>query len=125
VLEGRRETLGNLHPHTLMSVSNLGLLLHKKGDLAAAEPLYREVLEVVEARAAHGRHPHMLMSVSNLYNLGKLLQDKGDFAAAEPLLREVGEGARATIGDRHPRDITSIDIHNLGVLLLAKGDGLA
>ena len=41
-LEVQRETLGNRHPNTLTSISNLGQLLKDKGDLAAAEPLLRE-----------------------------------------------------------------------------------
>ena len=41
-MEAQRETLGNRHPNTLISISNLGILLQEKGDLAAAEPLLRE-----------------------------------------------------------------------------------
>jgi hypothetical protein len=37
--------LGLEHPETLGSVNNLALLLQAKGDLAAAEPLYRRALE--------------------------------------------------------------------------------
>ena len=42
----QRETLGDRHADTLNSISNLGVLLQAKGDLAAAEPLSREALEV-------------------------------------------------------------------------------
>ena len=41
----RRETLGERHPSTLTSISNLGMLLKEKGDLDGAEALYREALE--------------------------------------------------------------------------------
>ena len=44
-LEVQRETLGDRHPSTLASFNNLGTLLQDKGDLAAAELLFREVLE--------------------------------------------------------------------------------
>ena len=38
-----RETLGDRHPNTLISIGNLGLLLQAKGDqLATAETLLRE-----------------------------------------------------------------------------------
>ena len=80
----RRATLGNRHPDTLASISNLGTLLYAKGDLDAAEPLYREALKVRRATLGN-RHPNTLTSMNNL---GALLQAKGDLAAAEPLFRE-------------------------------------
>ena len=58
--------------------------MQSKGDLAAAEPMYREALEV--SRGTLGdRHPSTL---SFLNNLGALLQDKGDLGAARRMLRE-------------------------------------
>ena len=42
----RRETLGNRHPSTLKSTTNLGNPLKAKGDRFEAEPLLREALEV-------------------------------------------------------------------------------
>jgi hypothetical protein len=77
-LEGRRETFGNRHPDTLISISNLGVLLKAKGDLAAAEPQIREALEG-RRETLGDRHPHTLNSISNL---GVLLQAKRDLAAA-------------------------------------------
>ena len=44
VLGGRRETLGDRHPDTLTSISNLGTLLKASCDLNGAEALYREAL---------------------------------------------------------------------------------
>ena len=38
----QRETLGERHPDYATAVSNLGLLVQKQGDLAAAEPLLRQ-----------------------------------------------------------------------------------
>ena len=38
-LQARRETLGNTHPTTLISISNLGTLLSERGDFKAALPL--------------------------------------------------------------------------------------
>ena len=37
--------LGEDHPDTLSSLSNLAVLLQAQGNLAEAEPLYREALE--------------------------------------------------------------------------------
>ena len=64
-LEGLRETLGSRHPDTLNSISNLGVLLLAKGDLAAAEPLLREALEGRRATLSSG-HPATLVSIHNL-----------------------------------------------------------
>ena len=73
-LEGRRETLGNRHPSTLISINDLGVLLKAKGDLAAAEPLYREALKG-RRETLGSRHPHTLTSINNL---GKLLAETVD-----------------------------------------------
>jgi len=45
-MEGLRETLGIRHPGTLSSINNLAGLLHTKSGRTAAEPLFREALEV-------------------------------------------------------------------------------
>jgi len=115
-LEVSRETLGDRHPNTLGSISNLGALLYAKGDLAAAEPLIREALEG-QRETLGNRDLSTLVSINNL---GALLWAKGGLAAAEPLFREALEVSRETLGNRHPHTLTSIN--NLGQLLQAKGD---
>ncbi len=79
---------------TLTSVNNLAYLLRAKGDLAAAEPLYRRALEAGE-RVLGPTHPDTLTSVNNLADL---LQAKGDYAAAEPLYRRALEGYERGLG---------------------------
>ena len=71
-LEARRETLGDRHPDTLISINSLGVLLKEKGELAAAEPLFREAL-VMRRKTLGKRHPDTLISASNL---GLLLKAK-------------------------------------------------
>ena len=61
----QRETLGNRHPATLDSINNLGVLLQAKDDLAAAELLYCEALEV-QRETLGNRHPSTLASINNL-----------------------------------------------------------
>ena len=68
-LEVRRETLGNRHPHTLISISGLGQLLMAKGDLSAAEPLLREALEG-RRETLGDQHPKTLAAIKNLGELG-------------------------------------------------------
>ena len=92
----QRETLGNRHPNTLASIVNLGNLFKAKGDLAAAEPLCREAVEV-KRETLGNRHSSTLTSINNL---GTLLMAKGDLAAAEPLLHKALDLSRETLGSR-------------------------
>ena len=78
-LEVERETLGDRHPHTLISINNLGGLLQSKGDLAAAEPLCREALEA-QRETLGNRHPSTLTSRNRL---GALLQKMDDLTFTE------------------------------------------
>ena len=71
-----RETLGNRHPNTLNSINNLGMLLKAKGDLAAAEPLYREALKGMRETLGD-RHPTTLTCIRNLGTLLKAKVDLG------------------------------------------------
>jgi len=52
-------------------------------------------------------------------NLARLLQDQGNVTEAEVLLMEALEALRRTLGDTHPKTLTSIN--NLGLLLLERG----
>jgi hypothetical protein len=64
------------HPSTLISVSNLGALLQAKGDLAAAEPLYREALEV-RRETLGDRHPDTLTSIKESRGRGRARGGRG------------------------------------------------
>ena len=70
-------------------------MMEDKGDLAIAEPLCREALEVSRETLGN-RHPDTLISINNL---GVLLHTKGDLAAAEPLYREALEVQREALGN--------------------------
>jgi hypothetical protein len=65
---------------------------------AAAEPLLRQALEIVEN--ALGKH--QLACGSILANWGMCRYDRGDYVAAEPLLRRAAEVKRAVLGEQHP-----------------------
>ncbi len=60
--------LGPAHPHTLISVNNLGYLLDSKGDFDGAEPLYRRALEGLEKRLGSA-HPTTKTVRGNLLSL--------------------------------------------------------
>ena len=78
-LEVQRETLGDRHPDTLISMDNLGVLLQDTGDLAAADLLFRE------AEAAGGdAYKEKLAAINKLGVLGGNPKPEGGLAAADP-----------------------------------------
>ena len=86
----RRRLLGSEHIDVAQNLNDLAVLLKTQGDYLAAEPLYRESLEVARRRL-NMEHP---LVASALSNLAKLLLDMGDHEAAEPLFREALETSR-------------------------------
>ena len=115
-VEASRRVLGDEHPSTLITISNLGFLLQEQGRLSEAEPHYREALEA-SRRVLGDEHPETLISISNL---GNLLLDQGRLAEAEPHFREALEVSRRVLGDEDPETLGAIN--NLGFLLLAQGE---
>src|SRR5437016_2277783 len=89
--------LGPDHPDTARSLNNLALLLHDRGELAAARGLFERALTIRE-RVLGPDHPHTAASrralergsdrkaATSLNNLGTLLHDQGDLRAARPHL---------------------------------------
>jgi tetratricopeptide (TPR) repeat protein len=73
-----------------------------------------------EGRAALARMPREERAMSVLQNqLGRLLHYQGKLDEAGVLLRDALEASRATLGDRHPKTLTSIN--HLGLLLQYQG----
>jgi hypothetical protein len=72
------------------------VLLHTKGDLAAAETLYREAL-VARLATLGDRHPGTLQSISNL---GALMLGKGNLNAASSAAPRGGGEAQAAQNPR-------------------------
>ena len=66
-LQARRETLGDRHPSTLTSISNMGTLLHDMGKLEQARPLFEEALQG-RRETLGDRHPDTLMSIGQPLN---------------------------------------------------------
>ncbi|MDG2032135.1 MAG: tetratricopeptide repeat protein, partial [Phycisphaerales bacterium] len=110
-LEKSRRMLGEEHPDTLISISNMGFLLSAQGKLAEAEPYYREALEKFR-RVLGEEHPDTLVSISYT---GVLLRAQGKLAEAETYYHEALEKFRRVLGEEHPYTLTSIN--NMGDLL--------
>ncbi len=114
-LEKRRRVLGEEHPDTLDSISNMGSLLQSQGKLVQAEPYFREALEK-RRRVLGEEHPETLTAINNM---GGLLEAQGKLDQAEPYFREALERRRRVLGEEHPNTLGSIN--NMGFLLEAQG----
>ncbi len=111
----QRDALGPEHPDYLKSVTGLALVLKRRGENAAAEPLYREVI-AVQRRAFGEDHPDL---ATNLNNLGMLLLTMGKLDEAEPLVREGLAIRRRVLGPDHSETIALV--HNLGIVHYNRG----
>ena len=80
--------LGDEHPHTLVSVGNLGTVLSRQGKYEEAETMHRRALK--EREKALGReHPHTLTSV---YCLAHQLVKRRDYKQSLVLYNRACDG---------------------------------
>jgi len=114
-LNTRRNLIGNEHPDTLGSVSNMGSLLREQGLYAEAKSHYREALDS-NRRVLGVEHPNTLSSV---INMGALLVSEGRYTEAEPYYREAIETGRRVLGNDHPSTLQAIN--GMGLLLDSTG----
>jgi len=111
-LEGRTEVLGAKHSETLMTASNLAMLLQSQGYREEAQDLMQQTWE--ECREAMGPLNVYTLTCSN--NLAWILWDVGELDRLEHLLHEVLEGLRAILGPHHVDTLKSAE--NLSGLLM-------
>jgi serine/threonine protein kinase/Tfp pilus assembly protein PilF len=100
----RRRVLGPVHPDTLKSMNNLGVVLTLEGHYAEAENLLRETLDV-DRRVMGLEQPDTLRSMKSL---AVVLYYEGRFAEAEKLHRETLEIRRRVLGPEHPDTLSSM-----------------
>ena len=98
VMQVKQRLHGLRHPHTLVSINNLALLLTAKGEYGKAKPLYVEALRTQRALLGHD-HPHTLTSMNNL---GNLMADLGEADLAKALLKDCIDARRRVLGPLHP-----------------------
>lgn len=98
------------------SLNSAALSLETKGDLAGAEPLFRNALALAEKALG----PNHQDTAGSLNNLAGLLEAKGDYAGAEPLYRRALGIAENSFGPGDPRLASSLE--NLAGLLEEEGD---
>ena len=93
----RRRTLGDAHPDTLDSITNLALHHTETGNFAAALALSEEVVAATRRTTGteHEEAAHSIGSLAAVHNL------MGNFSLAEPLHNEALDIRRRLLGDEH------------------------
>ncbi|MBV9790097.1 MAG: tetratricopeptide repeat protein, partial [Chloroflexi bacterium] len=110
------QVLGVEHPHTAISLNNMGSVLHAQGDLAGAQEYYRRALRIDEA--SYGpEHPEVATDVNNL---GEVLRVQGDLAGAKEYHERALAIREKVLGIEHPH--TTNSLNNLGLVLRGQGD---
>ena len=100
MLSRRRRILGDDHPDTLTSASQLGLLLWYLGDYQQARQLLNDTVNP-RRRILGEDHPDTLTSASRL---GLVLYYLGDYPQARQLLNDAFTRGRRVLGEDHPDD---------------------
>lgn len=104
------------HPELLHVTNNLAVLHRSRGDEAAAEALYRRVLD--DSRQGRGSlHPG---TATVMNNLARLLKSQGRLDESLALLREALEIRRQRLGDRHV--LVAMTHSDLGWVLHDQGE---
>lgn len=111
-----RRAMGDGNPRLVQILSGLAIDYLALGDVAAAEPLLREALEI-DRQAASGMS---LLEAQHLRLLGDCLRGQGDLAGAEALYGDCLTIERNMLGDQHQR--LSLTLTGLGTVRHALGD---
>jgi CHAT domain-containing protein/tetratricopeptide (TPR) repeat protein len=91
-LDNQREKLGEDHPHYAVSLNNLAHVYKDQGRFAQAEPLFLQVMEILD-RTVGLRHPQTLKAVSALL---EIYEATGQQEAANRLVARIRSDAEAS-----------------------------
>lgn len=105
VVEARKRVLGEEHPDTLVSMSNLATTYRSQGRWKEAEAIELQVVEV-RKRVLGEEHPDTLASMGNL---AATYQSQGRCKEAELLALQVVEARKRVLGEGHPDTLKSIN----------------
>lgn len=100
----RRSKLGETHPDTLVSMSNVALGYESTGRLAQALPLYQHTLKHRTEQLGED-HPSTLLAMNNLA-YAYHSSGRGDLAL--PLYQRTLERRKLVLGVHHPDTLTSM-----------------
>lgn len=109
--ELRRKLYSLIHPETVASIDNLGLLMIGQGDYAAADSLLKLAWEIRENHL----NPHNQAAAITLSNLALATRRLGRHNEAESLYRRSYQIRREHLGRDHP--LTLENLSSLGTAL--------
>jgi tetratricopeptide (TPR) repeat protein len=114
-LQLMEEVLGEGHPNTLGSMSNLAIVLNNQGKYDEAEAMYRRTLQLME-KVLGEEHPATLASMNNLVVVFK---SQGKYDEAKAMCRQALQLRDKVLGEEHPNTLGSMN--NLAVVLNDQG----
>lgn len=94
----RQQVLGEAHPETAASHSNLGNITGDMGDYAAARTHHERAL-AIRRQSLGESHPDVATSLNNL---GIVFAEQGDFGTARDFFERALAIRRKALGDAHP-----------------------
>jgi tetratricopeptide (TPR) repeat protein len=103
-LELRRHALGEEHPDTLASMTELAVLYQAEGKYAQAEDLFTHSL-AMERKVMGATHPATLASMGDLAGL---YRSEGKYAQANFLQSQTLEADRRVLGEEHRNTLNSM-----------------
>jgi hypothetical protein len=104
VMQMRKRVLGDEHPDTLTSISNLALTYKSQGRWKEAEELQVQEMQITK-RVLGDEHPSTLTSMSNL---ALTYKSQGRWKEAEELQVQEMQITKRVLGDEHPLTLTSM-----------------
>lgn len=110
-----QQELGDTHPDTLRSMSNLASLYTNQGKNDLAEPLFVSCLDMRKT-ALGETHPDTLTSMNNMASLYK---NQGKYDLAEPLYVSCLDMRKTELGENHAETLGSMN--NLALLYNKQG----
>jgi len=110
-LAAQRLEVGDAHPTTLASITQLAAALVALGDLESAVPLLREAVDAHRASSGDGGVPEA--GAEAMSTLGSVLAKQGKEHGEESaaLASEALAAFRALLGDTHDRTVSAIYAH--------------
>ncbi len=116
VLSMESKVLGENHPNTIATQSDLAGLLRRRGLLVQAEKMFLDAYERFR-RQLGPKHPNTLVA-ANDFSL--TLEEEGLYETAEPLFRMVYNLSGEVFGPEHPS--TLANLNNLAMLYESQGN---
>jgi tetratricopeptide (TPR) repeat protein len=104
-LQLQEKALRKDHPHTLLSLGSLAILLLQQGKNAEAEAIYRPTLQLQE-RVLGKEHPN---SLASMRGFAESLCQQSKYKEAEAIYRQALQLQETVLGKDHPESLLGMD----------------